>query len=184
MTVREISRVPVNKAATPKAKELMAFLVERYQKGMLSGQQDYSNLNWINENTGRKPANAWFAVIEKGDGMASISADIGGRQNSYNHVHATFSLRGEDELEMYTSQKMQEIQLLSDEPFRGDIQVRYHFLHGEDGSGDPEALRHINRHPDGPYRGTGRLDACDQIMNRVNCIRAGFLWGSPALFSL
>ena len=78
--------------------------------------------------------NAWFAVIEKGDGMASISADIGGRQNSYNHVHATFSLRGEDELEMYTSQKMQEIQLLSEEPYRGDIQVRYHFLHGEDAS--------------------------------------------------
>ncbi|MEK4272847.1 DUF5696 domain-containing protein [Paenibacillus sp. FSL R7-0026] len=78
--------------------------------------------------------NAWFAVIEKGDGIASISADIGGRQNSYNHVHATFSLRGEDELEMYTSQKMQEIQLLSEEPFRGDIQVRYHFLHGEDAS--------------------------------------------------
>ena len=78
--------------------------------------------------------NAWFAVIEKGDGIASISADIGGRQNSYNHVHATFSLRGEDELEMYTSQKMQEIQLLSEEPYRGDIQVRYHFLHGEDAS--------------------------------------------------
>lgn len=78
--------------------------------------------------------NAWFAVIEKGDGMASISADIGGRQNSYNHVNATFSLRGEDELEMYTSQKMQEIQLLSEAPYRGDIQVRYHFLHGEDAS--------------------------------------------------
>ena len=55
---------------------------------------------------------------------------------------------------------------------------------GENGSGDPEALRHINRHPDGPHRGTGRLDPCDQIINRVNCIRAGFLWGSPALFSL
>ncbi|WP_339303329.1 DUF5696 domain-containing protein [Paenibacillus sp. FSL R5-0519] len=78
--------------------------------------------------------NAWFAVIEKGDGIASISADIGGRQNSYNHVHATFSLRGEDELEMYTSQKMQEIQLLSEAPYRGDVQVRYHFLHGEDAS--------------------------------------------------
>lgn len=77
---------------------------------------------------------AWFAVIEKGDGMASISADIGGRQNSYNHVYGTFSLRGEDELEMYTSQKMQEIQLLSEEPFRGDIQVRYHFLNGKDAS--------------------------------------------------
>lgn len=35
---------------------------------------------------------------------------------------------------MYTSQKMQEIQLLSEEPFRGDIQVRYHFLQGEEAS--------------------------------------------------
>ncbi|PJN49880.1 Mannan endo-1,4-beta-mannosidase [Paenibacillus sp. GM1FR] len=64
MTVREISRVPVNKAATPEAKELMAFLVECYQKGMLSGQQDYSNLNWINENTGRKPAVIGFDLME------------------------------------------------------------------------------------------------------------------------
>lgn len=64
MTVREISRVPVNKAATPEAKELMAFLVERYQKGMLSGQQDYSNLNWINENTGRKPVVIGFDLME------------------------------------------------------------------------------------------------------------------------
>ncbi|CAI6016593.1 hypothetical protein PAECIP112173_00086 [Paenibacillus sp. JJ-100] len=78
--------------------------------------------------------NAWFAVIEKGDGMASITADIGGRQNSYNHVHASFALRGEDELEMYTSQNMQEIQLLSEEPFRGDVQVRYQFLQGKDAS--------------------------------------------------
>ena len=37
---------------------------------------------------------------------------------------------------------------------------------------------------DGPHRGTGRLDPCDQIINRVNCIRAGFHFGSPALFSL
>lgn len=64
MTVREISRVPVNEAATPEARELMAFLVERYQKGMLSGQQDYSNLNWINENTGRKPAVIGFDLME------------------------------------------------------------------------------------------------------------------------
>ena len=55
----------------------------------------------------------------------------------------------------------------------------------KNGSGDPEALRHINRHPDGPHRGTGRLDPCDQIINRVNCIRAGFLLGESCfIFSL
>ncbi|WP_339785047.1 glycosyl hydrolase [Paenibacillus sp. FSL R7-0313] len=64
MTVRTINSAPVNKAATPEAKELMAFLVERYQKGMLAGQQDYSNLNWINENTGQKPAVIGFDLME------------------------------------------------------------------------------------------------------------------------
>ncbi|MGO4730424.1 glycosyl hydrolase [Paenibacillus sp. 2KB_22] len=64
MTVRMINSAPVNEAATSEARELMAFLVERYGKGMLSGQQDYSNLNWINENTGRKPAVIGFDLME------------------------------------------------------------------------------------------------------------------------
>ncbi|MEK4272850.1 glycosyl hydrolase [Paenibacillus sp. FSL R7-0026] len=64
MTVRTINSAPVNEAATSEARELMAFLIERYGKGMLSGQQDYSNLNWINENTGRKPAVIGFDLME------------------------------------------------------------------------------------------------------------------------
>ncbi|ASS64776.1 MULTISPECIES: DUF5696 domain-containing protein [unclassified Paenibacillus] len=76
----------------------------------------------------------WFAVIEKGDAIASIAADIGGRQSSYNHVFGSFALRGEDELEMYTGQKMQEIQLLSEERYRGDVEIRYSFLGGAEAS--------------------------------------------------
>ena len=71
---------------------------------------------------------AWFAVIEKGDAMASVAADVSGKKNSYNFVHSSFTLRGEDELELYTGNKVQEIQLLNDQLYRGDIVIRYSFL--------------------------------------------------------
>ncbi|MCA0754978.1 hypothetical protein KP806_07935 [Paenibacillus sp. N4] len=72
----------------------------------------------------------WFAEIEQGSAIASIAADVSGRKNSYNHVYSTFALRGEDELELYTGSKIQEIQLLNEEMYKGDIRVRYHFLSG------------------------------------------------------
>ncbi|WP_199613658.1 DUF5696 domain-containing protein [Paenibacillus alkalitolerans] len=75
---------------------------------------------------------AWLAVIEKGDGIASINADISGRSNSYNHVFSSFAIRGEDELELYKGNKVEEIKLLTDERFAGDVQVRYSFLSGDD----------------------------------------------------
>lgn len=77
---------------------------------------------------------AWFAVIEEGDAVASIAADISGKKNSYNYIHSSYSLRGEDELELYTGSKIQEIQLLSEEIYKGDIQIRYSFLFGDKAS--------------------------------------------------
>ncbi|MGO4376557.1 DUF5696 domain-containing protein, partial [Paenibacillus sp. MCAF20] len=77
---------------------------------------------------------AWFAVIEKGDAIASIAADISGRKNSYNYAYTTFALRGEDELELYTGANIQEIQLLGEQIYTGDIQIRYSFLPSEQAS--------------------------------------------------
>lgn len=77
---------------------------------------------------------AWFAVIEKGDAIASIAADISGKKNSYNFIHSSYTLRGEDELELYTGSTIQEIQLLNEEIYKGDIQVRYSFLGKEKAS--------------------------------------------------
>lgn len=74
---------------------------------------------------------AWYAVIEKGDGIATVNADVGGRNNSYNNVFAGFALRGEDELELYKGNRVEEIQLLTEDRYEGDIQVRYSFLSGE-----------------------------------------------------
>jgi len=67
---------------------------------------------------------AWFAVIEEGDAVASIAADISGKKNSYNYIHSSYSLRGEDELELYTGSKIQEIQLLNEEIYKGAFQCQ------------------------------------------------------------
>ena len=76
----------------------------------------------------------------------------------------------------------------SDFPCRQDRRSRQGDLfpqrHGGNGPCYKEALRDLDRNSDGTHRSTGRLDPCDQIINRVNCIRAGFHFGSPALFSL
>ncbi|WDH84640.1 DUF5696 domain-containing protein [Paenibacillus urinalis] len=77
---------------------------------------------------------AFFAVIEEGEGNASIAADISGKQNSFNHVFSRHAVRGDDELELYTGSKVQEIQLLSSEKYNGDIRVKYSFLSGDGAS--------------------------------------------------
>lgn len=64
MREQKISGYLVNKDVTSEARELMTYLAERYGLGVLSGQQDYGNLNWINENTGRKPAVIGFDLMD------------------------------------------------------------------------------------------------------------------------
>lgn len=76
--------------------------------------------------------NALFAVIEKGDGVASIQADVSGRQNAYNRVFASFQLRGEDWLDIYKGNTVDSVKLLTDSRYTGELQVRYSFLSGDD----------------------------------------------------
>lgn len=76
---------------------------------------------------------AWFAEIELGEAIASINADVSGRQNSYNNIYASFMIRGEDWLELYKgSRGVEEIQLLTEDRYTGDMQIRFSFLSGQD----------------------------------------------------
>lgn len=75
---------------------------------------------------------AWLAVIEEGDAIASINADISGKKNNYNHVYGSFAVRGEDTLELYTGSTVQDIDLLSEDLYQGDIRIRYSFLSGDE----------------------------------------------------
>jgi len=77
---------------------------------------------------------AWFAEMIAGEANGSVTSSVAGNRNSYNNVYASVTLRGEDWLEMYTGTKYQEIQILNEERFNEDVQIRYSFLTGKDAS--------------------------------------------------
>jgi len=77
---------------------------------------------------------AWFAEVVEGDAIASINADVSGRSNMYNKLYASFAIRGEDTLDLYKGNTVEEIKLLTDPLYPGTIAVRYSFLSGDDAS--------------------------------------------------
>lgn len=74
------------------------------------------------------PNAAWLAVIEEGDAIASVNADIGGKLNAFNHVYPSFQVRSEDSLFMMSGTKLSEVRLTANQAYQGRIAVDYHFL--------------------------------------------------------
>lgn len=62
--VHQVSKTLVNPAASPAAKSLMSYLVDSYGHRILSGQQDYSNVAWLQSNLGKKPAVVGFDLMD------------------------------------------------------------------------------------------------------------------------
>ncbi|MEK5238184.1 glycosyl hydrolase [Paenibacillus sp. FSL L8-0470] len=60
----QVTDALVNPAATPEAKALMGYLVDNYGKAILSGQQEYDNVSWLQANTGKKPAVVGFDLMD------------------------------------------------------------------------------------------------------------------------
>jgi len=76
--------------------------------------------------------NAFFAIIESGDAMARVWADISGRVNSYNNVYSEYILIQNDVLDIGDYSGNNTIMVYQPRIFKGDIKVRYKFLNGED----------------------------------------------------
>lgn len=75
---------------------------------------------------------AFFSIIEQGDAMARIWADVAGRQNSYNNVYSEYTFIPMGQLQ---DEKMFGNRIIIEYPsriFKGDIIVAYAFLNGED----------------------------------------------------
>jgi len=71
---------------------------------------------------------AFFAIIEKGDGIAWLNADIGGRQHPYNTVSANFVILPKDQVFLTQNEIMYKT---PQKPYEGKLQIRYTFLNGE-----------------------------------------------------
>lgn len=87
---------------------------------------------------------AFLAVIEEGDALTQVMADISGKRESYNTIyaqvrlmgHATTSLQGEVDATYGESAQWvigrTSINVYQSDIYRGEIRLRYQFLHGQD----------------------------------------------------
>lgn len=115
---------------------------DRYSQAMYGGDHTQSSRNRLQvAQSARMPvyglkngAAAWFAVIEEGDAISSVNADIGGKLNAFNHVYSSFEIRAEDNLMMMSGNKLTEVRLTSGDKYEGNVQVEYQFLQGNEAS--------------------------------------------------
>ncbi|WP_098741495.1 DUF5696 domain-containing protein [Paenibacillus sp. EZ-K15] len=71
---------------------------------------------------------AWLGIIEQGDAIASIKADIAGRLNGYNYIAPSFTLASRDKVIIAGNSATSTNPVHQKTPYGGDIVVRYGFL--------------------------------------------------------
>ncbi|HOO30843.1 MAG TPA: DUF5696 domain-containing protein [Bacillota bacterium] len=84
---------------------------------------------------------AMMAIIESGDAMARIKADVSGRANCYNSVSSSFTVIPKGTVSLSGSGrnisaelKNREVNIYQVRPYQSDICIRYSFLGGSDAS--------------------------------------------------
>ncbi|MCJ8009942.1 DUF5696 domain-containing protein [Lederbergia wuyishanensis] len=74
---------------------------------------------------------AFFSIIEEGDGIASIEADVSGRLNSYNSVYSTFVLKNSGEITLSGGNRSNTTFVFQKGEYKENITIRYAFLNGD-----------------------------------------------------
>lgn len=77
---------------------------------------------------------AFLGIIEDGESVATINADISGRLNSYNYVYPSFYVVNEDKITLSANGQERSLPGFQENPMKSDFTVRYAFLSGEDAS--------------------------------------------------
>lgn len=99
---------------------------------MFSGEKRNENENILLPVYGMKQGDqAWFAIIEEGDALASIQAYKAGMQNSYNSVFSTFDLTKMEFITLGNTMNSG-YPAFQKKLYNGDIQLRYTFLRGDE----------------------------------------------------
>lgn len=86
---------------------------------------------------------AFLAILEQGESLAHIAADIAGRRTSYHHVHPQFVLKPKDDIMLETGNGQKKLNVFQEEIYDDKLQIRYVFLDGQDAdySGMAKAYR-------------------------------------------
>lgn len=77
---------------------------------------------------------AFLAILEDGEAMASVNADISGKINSYNTVYAGFLYLQNGPISLGDIIGNNSFQMYADRPYEGDFKIRYAFLSGNNAS--------------------------------------------------
>lgn len=76
---------------------------------------------------------AYFAIIEKGDAMATIQSESGNFQSSYETVYATFTYNTVQKITYGADGKQDgDFTYFNKNSYHGDFRMRFKFLHGDD----------------------------------------------------
>jgi hypothetical protein len=75
---------------------------------------------------------AFFAIIEDGDALADINADVSGRTNSFNNVYPGFTYLQNGAISLGDIIGSNSFQMYAKKPYDGDYKIRYAFLSGKD----------------------------------------------------
>ncbi|MFC5528091.1 DUF5696 domain-containing protein [Cohnella yongneupensis] len=92
-----------------------------------------------------KNEEALFGIIEEGDALATITADVSGRVNAYNTISSRFTILPSDNVRLANDETTIK---MPDNSYRGKLQVRYSFLYGDQAnySGMATAYRNYLTH--------------------------------------
>lgn len=76
---------------------------------------------------------AFLAVIEEGEALATIRADVSGKVDSYNYVQAAFSFLPYGQINIgAVMDETNKLFMYADEAYQGHMRLRFCFLSGED----------------------------------------------------
>lgn len=79
----------------------------------------------------KKDDHAFVGIIEGGDAVSSIRADVSGRNDSYNSVGSEFKVTSMDFYTLSSGTKTSSVPMFQKNKLNGDLQLRYGFLSGE-----------------------------------------------------
>ena len=68
-----------------------------------------------------------LAIVESGETFANITADVSGRNNSYNNVYPIFTIRGDEQLAMFGAGEASDMPIVENNFYNRPLAVRYAF---------------------------------------------------------
>ncbi|MGQ8874422.1 DUF5696 domain-containing protein [Paenibacillus sp. TSA_86.1] len=157
MKIQSLSLLPFFGASGPKDKgyslvpdgsgSLIYFnnkktLVSPYSTALYGGDRAVNQLSQIQkEQKARMPVfgmsygdKGYLAVIDKGDAVASVEADVSGRLNQYNTVHSSFTLSSMEEVTLTNGWRSSTVKRFQAQPFHNEMSVVYEFLNADNAS--------------------------------------------------